>query len=89
MISNVYRNVQNGNYSWNVSLGAERNHNSLTIHSNNMGKTIFETEEIWDTDVFKIVRILAKYEYSRMNITDIIKKINKECRHLEIPSYIR
>ena len=87
-ISRAYQNVQNGNNHWTVAIGEERNKNTLRIHSNNMGKTLYETTEVWDSDLFKIVRILDEHKYSNLKLKDIIKKINSQCRHLEIPTYI-
>ena len=86
--STVYREVQNGNYLWIVWMDEEKNKNSMRIHSQSMGRTIYETDDIWDSDMLKIVRILRNEQYSRLKIEDVLKKINRECRHLEIPTYI-
>ena len=86
--STVYREVQNGSYIWTVWMDEERNKNSMRIHSQSMGRTIYETDDIWDSDMLKIVRILKRNQYSYLKIGDVLKKINRECRHLEIPTYI-
>ena len=86
--STAYRNCQNGNNFWTLHIGEERNKNSIRIHSNDMGKTIYETHEVWDSDFFKIIRLLHEHQYDRTNLKAMIKKINSQCRHLEIPIII-
>lgn len=74
-----------GNYVWTLSMDTEeKNRNILNIHDQSMGRTIYTNEEIWDSDLTKIIRILKKYEYSRLNLKEIINKLNKGCRHLNI-----
>lgn len=88
MISRVYSNVQNGNYIWTVGLGEHRNRNTIRIHDQSMGETIYVNEEVWDSDVFKIVRLLNEHKYDYTKIREMIGMVNRACRHLEIPSYI-
>lgn len=77
--------VTGGNYLFKVHMDEERNKNKFLIHDQSMGETLFKSSEIWDTDLFKIVRILKKYEYDHRNKIDaILKDINRNCRHLEI-----
>ena len=87
-VSCVYRNVQNGNNVWTLLMGEERNSNSIRIHNNSIGKTLYECDDVWDSDLFKIARILKRHEFSHLKLEDVLKKINRECRHLEIPTYI-
>lgn len=83
-VSNVYKEVQCQGFIFNIWMGEDRNKNEFSIHSQSVGKTIYENKEVWDTDVFKLARLLKKHQYSRIGIKDMIKKINKTCRHLEI-----
>lgn len=87
-ISRVYSEVQNGNYSWTLWMSEEKNKNVIRIHDQNMGMTIYENDEVWDSDLFKIVRELNKHQYDRTNIKDMLMKINRVSRHLEIPTYL-
>ena len=89
LINRVYREVQNGNYYVELWLSEEKNNNTICIHDNSMGETIFECSSVWDTDLFKIVRVLNKYKYSHtMKIQDVVKKINRVSRHLKIDTYL-
>ena len=49
---------------------------------------IYENDEVWDSDLLKIIRVLKEHEYDRTDLKGMIKKINKVARHLEIPTYI-
>lgn len=88
MISKVYNEVQCQGFVFSIWLNEERNKNEFTIHSQSVGKTIYKNEEVWDTDVFKLARLLKQYQYSRIGIKDMIKKINRTCRHLEVNDII-
>ena len=88
IVSKIFSQTCGGNYLWNLYIGENKNQNSIVIHDNNMGKTIFKNDEIKDIDLFKAVRVLNEYRFERIDLKDLIKKINKECRHLEIPTYI-
>lgn len=86
--TNVFKMVGFGNYRIRVAMNCqEKNKNTLTIFDGNMGETYFESEEIWDSDIPKIVRILSEHEYGHMKIQDICHKLNKGCRHLNIYNY--
>lgn len=90
LVSKVYSNVQNGNHHWSVYASSEKNQNKLVIHSQSMGQTIFECDEVWDSDVLKIVRVLYDEQYNHYQgaFEKVIKKLNRNCRHLNIPTYI-
>ena len=45
-------------------------------------KTVYTFENIYDSDVFKIIRLFEYNTY--MNIIDMVDIINKNCRHLKI-----
>ena len=87
-VSCIYRNVQNGNNVWTLMMGVDRNSNYIRIHNNSIGKTLYENDDVWDSDILKIARLLKKHEYSYIGLEDMLKRINRECRHLEIPTYI-
>ena len=81
----IYNQIGFGNYLFIVNMNTEeKNKNELTIHNQSLGKTIYNNNEIWDSDLTKIIRTLKKYEYSRLDINEIIKKLEKGCRHLKI-----
>lgn len=74
-----------GNCRWTVRIGEKRNENYLRIHDQSMGRTIFESDEVWDTDALKLVRILIKYEYNhRVNLNEAIAVVNRELRHIKL-----
>lgn len=81
----IFNELVGGNVRWNVYITENRNKNILTVHNQSMGKTVYTNEEITDNDVFKLVRLLndLKYEHS-IKVEDVIKKVNKTCRHLDI-----
>ena len=72
MISRIYNQVQNGNYIWTVELGEHRNMNTIRIHDQSMGKTIYTCEEVWDSDAFKIVRLLDEHRYDYTKIGEMM-----------------
>lgn len=45
-------------------------------------KAIYTFENIYDNDVFKIIRLFEYNAYA--NIIDMVDIINKNCRHLKI-----
>ena len=45
-------------------------------------KAVYTFENIYDSDVFKIIRLFEYNTY--MNIIDMVDIINKNCRHLKI-----
>lgn len=45
-------------------------------------KKIYTFENIYDSDVFKIIRLFEYNTY--MNIIDMVDIVNKNCRHLKI-----
>ena len=79
----IYKDVYNGNNVITLIAGV-RNSNTLRIHSNSIGKTIFETDNIYDTDFLKIYRILTSKKYDFKDFKEIIKDLNKGTRHLNI-----
>ena len=84
MVRTVFREVMTGNNVIVVRTGNNRNENSLTIHNNSIGKTLYKNEKIYDSDVLKLVRTLEQYQYNRISFKDLINKMNKNCRHLDI-----
>jgi len=84
MIGKIYNEVQCEGFVFTIWVSEERNRNEFTIHSQAVGKTIYTNKEVWDSDVFKLARLLKQYQYSRIGIKDMINKINKVCRHLEV-----
>lgn len=73
------------NCLFTVTASEIRNENSLTIHSQNMGKTIYSSDSIHDSDVLKIIRTLEDEKYSRKSTKEICRTLNRKCRHLDIP----
>lgn len=45
-------------------------------------KAVYTFENIYDGDVFKIIRLFEYNTY--MNIIDMVDIVNKNCRHLKI-----
>ena len=88
MISKAYNDVQCQGFIFTIWISEDRNKNEFTIHSQCVGKTIYKNENVWDSDVFKLARLLKQHKYDRTSIKDMIKKINKTCRHLEIDDII-
>ena len=84
MARNIFREVMRGNNVISVYSGDERNKNILRIHNNSIGKTLYVNENIYDSDVLKLVRTLEKLQYSRISFEELIAKMNKSCRHLNI-----
>ena len=81
----IFNMVGYGNYNWTVRITEEKNKNLISIHSQSMGRTIYENHEIWDSDVLKLIRTLDKDRYNHnVKLTDIIKKLNKNTSHLNI-----
>lgn len=72
------------NHIFEIHNGKERNHNRLLIHSNDMGKTLYETHNLYDVDVLKLIRVLEEEKYNYDDFHNILKKINRECRHLKL-----
>lgn len=73
-----------GSYRWTVYIG-ERNENTLTIHDQAMGRYILKENEIWDSDILKLVRLLGEHRYSHsITLDEAIKLVNKTCRHLKL-----
>ena len=80
----IYTTVAFGNYFFEVRMNTEeKNKNYLQIHDNSMGETVYTNREVWDTDMTKIIRILSQYQYSRLNLLQIGKKLKSRCRHLD------
>lgn len=74
-----------GNYRWTVRIGENRNENHFRIHDQSMGRTIFESNEVWDTDALKLIRLLLEYEYAHsMDINKAITIANRELRHIKL-----
>lgn len=45
-------------------------------------KTVYTFENIYDSDVFKIIRLFEYNTYA--NIIDMVDIVNKNCRHLKL-----
>ena len=84
MSRKIFSEMVGGNIRWSIYLSNERNKNELVIHSNGLGKTVYTNEEVRDSDVFKLMRLLDDYKYSFIKIDDFLKKVNRTCRHLKI-----
>lgn len=84
-MTRLYSQVMGTNCVFTVYASEVRNENSLTVHSQNMGKTLFHSDSIHDSDVLKIIRTLEDEKYSRKSTKEICKVLNKKCRHLDIP----
>lgn len=84
MSRKIFSEMVGGNRIWSIYLSNERNKNKLVIHSNDWGKTVYTNEEVRDSDVFKLMRLLDDYKYSFIKIDDFLKKVNRTCRHLKI-----
>jgi len=80
----LYKTVITGNLHISLYSSDKRNKNHFKIHSNNIGRTIFETFDVYDSDVLKIIRTLEQYEYSYKSYTEIFDKLEKNTRHLKI-----
>ncbi len=82
-MARIYTITTAQNHIFEIYTG-DRNHNRLVIHSNDMGKTIYETYNLYDVDVLKIIRVLEEEKYNYDDFHNILKKINKVCRHLKL-----
>lgn len=84
IITECYNGFAGGNYRFIVLMGETRNKNCLKINDQSMGK-MYRIENIWDSDLFKLVRFLESVRYDhREGIIEICNKINKVCNHLFI-----
>lgn len=80
----IYNEILGTNCGFSVYASKSRNENRLTIHSRNGGRTIFESNSVYDSDLLKIIRILDSFKHSSANTEEIVDKLNKKCRHLNI-----
>ena len=84
-MSRLYSKVLGTNCVFTLHSSENRNENSISIHSQTMGKTVYSSDSIHDSDVLKIIRTLESVEYSRKSTKDICRLLNRNCRHLDIP----
>ena len=83
-ITEVFQGFAGGNYRFTALMGETRNKNCLRIHDQSIGES-YEIANIWDTDLFKIVRYLKTLEFDhRTDIFTVCDKLNKICNHLFI-----
>ena len=69
---------------FSVTIGEERNENQFIIHSQSEGRRICEVNGVWDSDALKIARIINKLRYGRETTEEILKIINRNCRHIDL-----
>lgn len=81
----IYTAMVGGNRRWTLYASDKRNMNSLRIHDNGLGKTVYKTDKIHDSDVLKIIRVLDDLEDGFVKFEAAVQKINRNCRHLDIP----
>ena len=82
-MKSIYKKSVAENNIISVSVSNERNKNLITIHNNNIGKQTYLNNNVWDTDILKIIRIIEENQYL-WSFETLINKINKGCRHLTI-----
>ncbi len=84
MAIRIYNEMLGTNCGFTVYASEKRNENRLVIHSNNIGRNLFESDSVYDSDLLKIIRILDTFKNSSARTQQIVDKLNKNCRHLKI-----
>lgn len=78
------KQVLGNNCVFSVTIGNERNENEFIIHSQSEGRRICEVNNVWDSDALKLARIINKNRFGRESTEELLKLINKNCRHLDL-----
>ena len=79
----IFKEVMGENKMFRVEVSETRNWNRLIIHDNNLGCRKAEYT-MWDSDVVKAVRILSELVFSYDSYDEIMEKLEKGTRHLQL-----
>lgn len=82
----LYEEVLGDNCIFEVLGTPTRDSNILNIHSNNEGRLVYSTYDVYDIDIMRIIRVLnhARKMYNKKSTKEICEWLNNACAYLYI-----